>query len=239
MINKEPTRFPKIKCPYQRETDKDGRYVMTPRHNNGYMWVNDPMQSIAVEKIHGTNCAVQIQNGRVKHVWTRIGNKDMNLVHEYNGGLEHIRICRAVQNSVRKGIVSEIDGTYFGETLGKNFHSNMYDLDKDYFIPFKWARKNLKYYSWGEHGTSFKDIEEWFKDGLFSLLYQYFHGCSFKEASVTSGVFVEGVMFYREKFAATCFKPDKDVVVDATDFAKMRRDMFKGCKDWPGTILKH
>lgn len=237
MLINEPKRFPKIHSPYKRRENDNEEYVLTPEHEDGYEWVNDPEQSIAIEKIHGTNCAIRIINNKVYDVWTRMGNKKMNLAHPFNEKIEHQRVVRAVQNSITKGIIPSQDGVYFGETIGRHFHDNMYDLDKDYFIPFKWAKRKLRYTSWGKYSTDYEGIKSWLRNDIFSLLYQYFHGCSLDEASVKNGRFVEGIMFYKKDEANPTIRGDEHV--NSHGFAKIRRDMFEGCQDWNGPILEH
>ena len=232
-----PSRYHKIESPYKRHEDENGNYTMIPgEHTEGYEWVNDASKCDAVEKLHGTNCAITIKNGKIQSVWTRHGQSDMNQAKPFDDDRTCQRIIRAVQNSKHKGYIPEEDGHHYGEVVGKDFHSNMYELDQNLFIPFSWAREHLRYKSWGEYGTEFADIREWFKDGLFSLFYCNRHGVPPKEASVQNGTFVEGIMF-THKHAKNSV--DFGTAPNENHFAKIRREMFKGHEDWPGEVLKH
>jgi hypothetical protein len=209
---------------------------MIDEHEPGYEWVNDASMCDAVEKLHGTNCAVTVYNGEIEAVWTRCGRQDMNLAKPYSTDITIQRIVRAVQNSLMKGYIPQTDGHHYGEVVGKNFHGNKYELDKDLFIPFSYAQDKLSYTSWGKYGTEFDDIKKWFKDELFSVFYMRQHGVSPKEASVSNGAFCEGVMFTKKGAKNSV---GYNVVPNTKSFAKVRRDMFEGHKDWPGEILNH
>jgi hypothetical protein len=84
----ELSDFPKLHCPFVRRTyevDKDdwrkhGRelqlrkpevYLVTPEINPGYEWVFDDADTIAVEKLDGTNVKLLTKNGRLISLYNR------------------------------------------------------------------------------------------------------------------------------------------------------------------------
>lgn len=234
-MTKVPERFPKIRAVYKRSNNSDGYYTVEDEVNRGFKWVFERAEEVqAIEKIHGTNVAVEIEDGRVVDAATRIGDRSMNLVKPYHDTDNHY-VVRGIQNSISRGYIdSTVEGWNFGELVGPSVHGNPYDLDEHLFIPFEWLRNKCEYNSYGKYSTDFDAISEWFKNGLFSLFYSKMNGTDLDEASVTNGVFVEGIIFVH---------PDFDGQVNPTDISnhnsdeyesvamnvgKLRRDMF----DW-------
>jgi len=219
----EPRRFPKIESPFERHENSDDEYVVYDSWNVSPEWFKN--ETIAVEKLDGTNCAVYIEDARVRDSFTRMGNKSMNYVDPYPQGTDHQRVVRAVHNSISRGLFDSLhDGYHYGEVVGPKIQGNSHELDELLFVPFRWAFDNLRYKSWGEYGQDFDDLSDWFRNGLFSLFYARMHGVGLDEASITNGTFCEGVMF-----------TDKDVPYSydwqkgwpqADNFTKLRRDMF-------------
>ena len=62
--------FPKIKSPFVREKI-NGRYLVTPKIEEGYEWVFEDEGVKAVDKLHGTNICVTIEDGKVYAVDNR------------------------------------------------------------------------------------------------------------------------------------------------------------------------
>lgn len=215
-------RFPKIESPFDRE-DQDGEYVVFDSWNVDPAWFKG--STIAVEKLDGTNCAVWLESGQVQDVFTRMGDKSMNYVHPYPSDTNHGRIVAAVRNSVQAGYFDGLaEGYHYGEVIGPKIQDNPHEVDEHLFIPFQWARENLRYKSWGEYGQDFEDLSAWFKDGLFSLFYAHYHGTDLDAASVSNGTFCEGVMFTDRTVPHSY---TFEVRPESENFAKLRRDMFK------------
>lgn len=255
-----PIRFPKVKSPFERHENEQGEYVVFDSVNSLHEWVfetdeNNTMKSRAVEKLHGTNTAVrmgidEIDNSlRPKKAFTRHGNEDMQYAKPLGNNYHHRRIVRAVQNSFRRGYLDDLEeGVHYGETVGPDFHNNMYELDENLFIPFSWLYDKCSYNSWGEYGTDFTSIREWFEDALFSLFYSRMHGCDLETSSVSNNTFCEGIIFVRKnKSTYTESKMStRDEHVSSgiyrkvhPDIAKLRRDMFAGSSEWDGPIVSH
>lgn len=225
------TDMPKIHSPFKRkefiindgERDKpqdkatpkeiqdadETAYVVYDEINDGYNWVFENDDVMAVEKLHGTNVSVIVEGGNITAVFNRTKR-----VTPYPSNKTHQYIAKGIMNSINRDYCELPDGQWFGELIGPQFHGNPYDLDKHYWIPFKrYAQKHLSYTSWGKYPKTFDAISDWFRDGLFSLLQCRWNGMSPSEASVSNGYFCEGIMFTH---------PDDDRM------AKLRRDMF----DW-------
>jgi len=214
-----PPRFPKIESPFERHENANDDYVVYDEINDT---VSDFTEWQAVEKLDGTNCAVYVENGNVQHAYTRMGDKSMNYADPY-GSTNEQRVVSAVQNSVRRGYCDDLsDGYHYGETVGPKIQGNPHELDELLFIPFEWLRDKCSYNSWGNYPQDFDTISGWFENDLFSLFYAKMHGVSLQEASVSNGVFCEGIMFTDNVPSAYDFERQPD----ATDYAKLRRDMF-------------
>lgn len=234
---KVPDRFPKVRSPYTRSENERGEYTVNNEVADGYDWVFDRADEVdAVEKLHGTNVAVCIDESEVTDVVTRMGDRKMNKLNPY--GSNHHYIARGVQNSVRRGYMENLtDGWNFGELVGPKLHGNPYELDEHLFVPFDWLRDKCAYKSYGEYSTEFDAISEWFEEGLFSLFYSRMHGADFDESSVSNGRFVEGVVFVHPELEGKIHPSDMDTVstVDyssvARPLAKLRRDMYSWYKE--------
>lgn len=216
-------RFPKIESPFDRHENENDEYVVYDE------WMVDPdwfkNQTIAVEKLDGTNCAVYIQNQEVMDVFTRMGQNAMNYVNPYPTSTNHARIVDAVRNSVTRGWMSYLgDGYHYGEVVGPKINGNKHGLDERLFVPFDWARENLSYNSWGEYGQDFDALNEWFRTGLFSLFHAKVHGTDLDSASVSNGAFCEGIMFTDREVPSAW---SVETPPRANYFAKLRRDMFE------------
>ena len=202
------TDMPKIHSPFKRHENSEGDYVVYDEVNEGYEWVFEEAEKVmAVEKLHGTNVSVIIDNGNITAVFNR-----ENRVRPYSTDKQDQYITKGILNSLNKGYLELPDGQYYGELIGPKFHNNPHQVDQHYWIPFqRYAQKHLVYKSYGEYGTDFDSISEWFREGLFSLFHAKWHGTDLEEASVSNGTFCEGVMFTH---------PDGRM-------AKLRRDMFE------------
>lgn len=230
-----PNRFPKVRAVYERDNNENDRYTVNPVVNQGFDWVFEDAENVeAVEKIHGTNMSVLRKNGRVTDVATRIGDRSMNRVNPYSDTESHY-LVRGVQNSIRRGYINESeDGWLFGELVGPKVHGNPYKLDEHLFVPFDWLRDKCQYKSYGKYSTEFEDISNWLQNEIFSLFYSKMNGTELSEASVSNGVFVEGIVFIHPDFNHSIHprlletSQSDDYGSVTRTIGKLRRDMF----DW-------
>jgi hypothetical protein len=217
--------FPKLHCPFIRQTfkvNKDdwkrcGRqlqlrepeaYLVVNRVNPGYEWVFDDPETIAVEKLDGTNVKILTDNGRLVAVQNRLNTIDP---------LQVIKgktfIIEGVFQAIGKDYV-KVDGEQVGEVIGPKLQGNPYKLDVHLWYPFEKAISDLRYKSFHEHDRTFDNWSSWFKTGLVSRFFT-------KRASklgLSEVVMAEGVIFYNLKRRAE----------GKTWMAKLRRNMF----DW-------
>ena len=222
---KELSNFPKIECPFVRNkykvnTDdwrKHGKqlqlrmpevYLVTPEINPEYEWVFDD-DTIAVEKLNGTNVKLLTENGRLTSLYNRKNPIDP---------LQIIKgktfIIEGIFRAIQKGYI-EIEGEQAGEVIGPKLQGNPYDLNNHIWYPFSKAVKHLSYRSFHEHEKTLDNWSSWFKDYLvsrFAAKRKSKQGDQYKE------VMAEGVVFYnlRRKEEGKTYR------------AKLRRDMF----DW-------
>ena len=190
--------MPKLESPFVRK-EINGVYVVTPEIVPGYEWVFTDPSVKAIEKLHGTNVSIIIQDG----VITAIFNRTERLPF-FNRGKAHI--IRGVLESYERGYMEKLlDGQHFGELIGEKINGNPYKIKGNLWIPFELMEdKDLYYKSWGKYPKTFDAISEWFKT-LMPLYALREHG---KEVMTTG--FVEGVVFTH---------PDGRM-------AKLRRDMY-------------
>jgi hypothetical protein len=193
--------MPKLECPFVRE-EIDGNYIVTDNVAEGYEWVWGP-EVMAIEKLHGTNVSILIQDGVIVSCWNRTER-----ILFFNKGKKYI--IEGLLNSFERGYMEFLgDGQHFGELIGPKVNGNPYKLKEHLWIPFEtFAHKHLKYKSWGKYPKDFKTISEWFEKDLIPL-----YACMQGEDGRKTG-FVEGVVFTH---------PDGRM-------AKLRRDMFSWFK---------
>jgi hypothetical protein len=217
--------FPKIHCPFIRQTFKVNEeqwkkyghelmlrnaevYLVVDRINEGYEWVFTDPDTIAVEKLNGTNIKILTQKGRLIAVQNRL-----NVIDPLQIIKGKTFIIEGVIYSVGKGYVNE-DGEQAGELIGPKVQANPYKLEHHEWYPFAKAIDHLRYKSFHEHERNFDNFSSWFKDWLAS---RYFTKRASK-LGINENVFAEGVVFYNLKRKAE----------GKTCMAKLRRDMF----DW-------
>jgi hypothetical protein len=188
--------MPKIQSPFRRET-RDGAYIVTPTIEPGFEWVFEDPAVLAIEKLDGTNVSVVMREGRLEALANR-----KNLIA--SDTLDVNRFIQGVRNWIDRGNTLPVDGQHFGELMGPHIQQNFLELDRPIWFPFDYLKEKASYRSYHKYPKTFENISAWFKDGLFSLMYQRFH-TSVKRPP-------EGVVFWH---------PSKG-------WAKLRRDMF----DW-------
>ena len=188
--------MPKLESPFVR-VQQGKRYVVTPQVADGFEWVFADDAVVATEKLDGTNVSIVIENGHIVRVFNRTSQID-----PWGPRSE---ISDAVRDAVARGRALLPDGQWFGEVIGPKVQGNPYSLEEHQWVPFRtYCLHSLAYRTWGKYPKTFNAISEWFKDGLWSLLYMKHFGGAHRLA--------EGVVFHH---------PDGRM-------AKLRRDMF----DW-------
>lgn len=217
--------FPKLYCPFLRQTfpvdrsawEKHGShlnlrepkvYLVVDRVNPGYEWVFIDPDTIAVEKLNGTNVKIYTEKGRLLAVQNR-----KNVIDPLQVFKGKTFIIEGVFQSIGKGYIKE-DGEQVGELIGPKVQGNPYKLLVHEWYPFEKAISDLRYKSFHEHERNFDNWSSWFKEGLFS---RYFTKRASK-LGLEEKVMAEGVVFYNLKRKAE----------GQTWTAKLRRDMF----DW-------
>jgi hypothetical protein len=219
------TDFPKLYCPFIRQTFKvdvdmwkekgaalqlrePEAYLVIDRINPGYEWVFEDKETFAVEKLNGTNVKILTEKGMLRAVFNR--KNPIDPLQIFSG---KTFIMEAIFKSIDKGYVNK-DGEQAGEVIGPKVQGNPYKLLVHEWYPFERTISALRYKSFEEHDRTFDNWSSWFKDFLFS---RYFTKKASKEGTEEK-VFAEGVIFYNLKRKAE----------GKTWMAKLRRDMF----DW-------
>ncbi len=217
------TDFPKLDCPFIRKTfrvdeddyKKNGRkmqlrepaaYLVVNEINPGYEWVFEDPETIAVEKLHGTNVKLKTEKGRLIALQNR---KNVIDPLQIVGGQS--AIVEGVLMSAFKDLV-ERDGEQAGEVIGPKLQNNPYKLPHHLWYPFQKSITSLRYKSFDKFDRNFDNWSSWFKEHLFSLFYCAYHKIPHKDCDVMA----EGVIFYNLKRKAE-YK---------TWMAKLRRDMY-------------
>ena len=196
--------FPKLECPFIREKNNKGEYLVTDKINPGYEWCFDNPDVIVEEKLHGTNVSIVIENGVVISVFNRTER-----IPFINKGKRWI--IEGILESYSRGYMDLLpDGQHFGELIGEKVNGNPYNIKGHIWIPFNtYAKEHLKYNSWGKYPKDFKTISEWMEKNLMPLYYVKCNGLKLTPNGEYEG-FVEGIIFVH---------PDGRL-------AKLRRDMF-------------
>lgn len=190
--------MPKIESPFVRIVNDKGEYIVTSQIAEGYEWVFEDESVMALEKLHGTNVSIMIQDGIITSVWNRTER-----IPFFNKGKKHI--IEGLLNSFERGYTEFLaDGQHFGELIGPKVNGNPYKLNEHLWIPFEtFAQKHLRYKSWGKYPKDFETISNWFKE-LIPLYSSLLYGSEGRKG------FVEGIVFTH---------PDGRM-------AKLRKDMF-------------
>lgn len=219
------TDYPKLECPFLRQTFKVDReqwkthgsrlklrepevYLVVDRVNSGYEWVFEDEDTIAVEKLDGTNVKILTDKGRLVCVQNRKNPIDPLQVMKGK-----TFIIEGIFQSIGKDYVLE-SGEQAGEVIGPKLQGNPYKLNVHEWYPFEKSIADLRYKSFHEHARNFDNWSAWFKDYLFS---RYFTKRASK-LGLKEQVFAEGVVFYNLK------RKSENKIYRA----KLRRDMF----DW-------
>lgn len=208
--------MPKLHSPFVREM-VDGKYVCTPVIDEEYRWVFE--DSVAIEKLDGTNISIDVEFGQVK----KMSNRDQYVDFWKKG---HGRFTLGLIQAINKSYFNpqELkDGRYFGELIGPDINGNPYGLEHHVWLPFTKVQKSYRYKFWqveldemkgGEDSFIYDHIQRMFK-GLWSLKKRQVFGPGEKVTKNTAfeGAAAEGIVFYNN---------------DGTKMSKLTRSMF----DW-------
>jgi hypothetical protein len=194
----------KIECPFIRKLNDKNEYLITPELNPGFEWVFEDDKVMAIEKLHGTNVSILIQDGIITSIWNRTER-----IPFFNKGKSFI--IEGLIESYKNGYMEFLpDGQHFGELIGEKVNGNPYKIEGHLWVPFStFCQKHLRYKSWGKYPKDFETISEWFKD-LMPLYWLMQHGMEKDKEGKNTG-FVEGIVFTH---------PDGRM-------AKVRKDMFE------------
>lgn len=200
MINKIQD-MPKLESPFVRAMIGDD-YIATSKIEEGYEWVFEDESVMAIEKLHGTNVSIVIQDGVIVAVYNRTER-----IPFFNKGKDFI--IRGILESYKRGYMENLlDGQHFGELIGEKVNGNPYKIKGNLWIPFEtFGQKHLRYKSWGKYPKDFDTISKWFEEDLIPL-----YACMVQGEEGRKNGFVEGIVFTH---------PDGRM-------AKLRKDMF----DW-------
>ncbi|MFB6253875.1 MAG: hypothetical protein ABEI06_04640 [Halobacteriaceae archaeon] len=231
-----PDPFPVLETPFVRQTNDAGDYVLTPSRKGKFNWVFEDAENVrAVEYLDGSTAAVKIANGNVQTAYTPMGEDPMQPVEPY-GNRNHHFVTRAIQNTIHRGYFDGYDdGIYYGIVIGPDFGGkqigtpNPHELANRLFVPFKWARRKLTYETYGEYGTDYDAISDWFREGLFSLFANKFHNEPISE--VRDSRYVYGVLFFKPDYETTGLQTAEmkrrgETYTVARNVVQLRRDMF-------------
>ena len=195
--------MPKLLSPFVRKM-VDNNYIVLNEITEGYEWVFEDESVMAIEKLHGTNVSILIQDGIITGIWNRTER-----IPFFNKGKIHI--IQGILKSFGKGYMEFMsDGQHFGELIGPKVNGNPYNLKKHIWIPFEsYGQKHLKYNCWGKYPKTFNSIREWFKE-LMPLYNLRINANKDNREEILKNGFIEGIVFTH---------PDGRM-------AKLRRDMF-------------
>jgi hypothetical protein len=158
--------MPKLESPFVRK-EINGEYILTNKITPGYEWVFEDSNTLAIEKLDGTNVSILIEEGNIKSIWNR-----SERIPFFNKGKRHI--IDGLLNSFCRGYMEFLpEGQHFGEVIGPKVNGNPYKLEEHLWIPFStYAQKHLAYKSWGKYPKTYDSISEWFKTlmPLFMLM---------------------------------------------------------------------
>jgi hypothetical protein len=198
--------MPKLECPFIRKEMPNGDYIVTNEINPEYKWVFEDDKVMVIEKLHGTNVSIVIENGMISSIWNRTER-----IPFFCKGKSFI--IEGILESFKRGYCELSDGQHFGELIGERVNGNPYKIKGHLWIPFEtFCQKHLKYKNWGKYPKDFETISKWFENDLIPL-----YACMVQGEDGRKNGFVEGIVFTH---------PDGRM-------AKLRRDMFdwyKGVK---------
>lgn len=201
--------YPKTKCVFRRIV-RDGSYVVTPTVTEGCEWVLEAQGVRAVDKLHGTNICVTLnEQGHILAIDNRSNRIHDGISFDVRRSKEQARALLGVLEAVRRGWFDKIQlepgfNRVYGELIGPNINGNLHGVDRPMFVPFQHLKETCSWKTWIEnrYSKTFDSLRKWFIElpSLFSKKY------------IKKNVLAEGLVFWH---------PDGRM-------AKLRRDMF----DW-------
>ena len=199
------TDFPKLESPFKRKyfpiSEEDfNKYrrkynlrspslkLVTPEVEEGYEWVFEDDNTIATEKLDGTNISISLDpKGNIASVRNR-----KNPILLFNIHKVDTRFVEGLMNAIdRKYLTKCNNDTYFGELVGPKLQGNMYNLQKHVWYPFFKAVESLKYKSFHKYERTFDNLSFWFKGYLYSIFYARYNNIDLKK-----GVLFQYSFFY-------------------------------------------
>ena len=193
--------YPKIQCPFVRKTI-GGHYLATSEVTPGYEWVFEDAGVLAVDKLHGTNVCVILEEGIVQAIHNRTQVLVDSPCIDVNLGGQAGRAIEGIIHNMKS--LQDRDGRIYGELIGPKINGNLHCLKHHMFVPFDYLKERCHWKSWvrNDYPKTFESISDWFLT-LPSL---------YTKRVTSTNEPAEGLIFYH---------PDGRM-------AKLRRDMF----DW-------
>lgn len=217
--------FPKLECPFVRKTYRVGpeefkRHrarlglrspelrLVVDEVNPGYEWVFTDPDTVAVEKLNGTNVKLLMTAGRLTAAQNR-----KNVIDPLALLVHTSYLMEGIHQAATRGYIQP-DGEQAGELIGPKVQGNPYRLEQHLWYPFSKAVHDLAYRSFHEHDRTLANWSAWFREGLRSR----FFAKRAAKAGTDEMIFAEGIVFHNLKRQAQ----------GLVGMAKLRRDMF----DW-------
>ena len=231
MSKKEPSEkcgpldnFPKIHCPFIRQkfdvNHDDFKlhrnalnlrspevYLAVDKINPGYEWVFEDEDTIAVEKLDGTNITIFTNNSRLVLVQNRSRFIDHLAVNK-----ETHHLMEGIYWAMSREYMKK-DGLQSGELVGPKMQSNPYKLQTHMWYPFEKTTKDLSYRCFHEHDKTYDNLSSWFDEYLISR----FHTRLTPPDELSEKIMAEGIVFCNLK------RKEEGKVWRA----KLRRNMFR------------
>lgn len=171
-------------------------YLATNEVDQKYSWVFDDPDTVAVEKLDGTNVKVRSSENAIVQVQNRQNPVIISPV-PINVKGHHRGIIGAVVNSACQPKEKEFilpNTTEAGEAIGPNIQSNPYELSHNLWYPFRKSLISLRYNNFNKQEMTFTNLSGWMQHAIRSRFYQKYHKSAWEEAP-----FAEGVVFVNKR----------------------------------------
>ena len=158
---KNPTDMPKLQSPFERQ-EINGEYICIPKIEKGYEWVFSG-QSIAIEKLDGSNISIIVENNQVTAIYNR-----KNRIDIWKKGNK--RFTEGVLEAIDTEYINLAkmkDGQYFGELIGPQVNANPYQLKRHLWIPLSILVERCRFKFWDEF---VKELEDGNKNRQYCFL---------------------------------------------------------------------
>lgn len=221
--------MPKLESPFEREETEGGRFVCVPKIKEEFRWVFTE-NSIAVDKLDGTNVSIIIANNEIKELYNR-----MNPVKIFSK--TGIRFAEGILAAIEKDYIKleeTKDGQYFGELIGEKVNANPYKITGHLWIPFGFLAEKYYYKFWPEFVLTLKELND---DDIFDKVSNLFKSLwsIYKRAKAIKGEVDENTVFENSAAAEGIVFYNKQAGCDSSSInpkmvCKLRRDMFSWYK---------